>query len=186
MIDQAFTPTEKHLVPAFSPDQQAVVDAIVEWRDAWPAANQTFTLGGLAGTGKSTIVSYLAGCLPGAVVACPTGKAAHVLRRKGVDAGTIHALIYHPFGNSKGQPTYRLKRLLDAETIIIDEASMVDSKMYGDLCSFTKPILFVGDHGQLEPIGDNPHLMRNPDVRLEEIHRQEAGNPIIRMTRMAM
>src|SRR5476651_1962552 len=98
MIDQAFLTAEKPLVPPFSPDQQAVVDAILEWRDAWPATKQTFTLGGLAGTGKSTIVSYLARCLPGAVVACPTGKAAHVLQSKGVDAGTIHSLIYRPFG----------------------------------------------------------------------------------------
>src|SRR5215831_14725163 len=53
------------------------------------------TVGGLAGTGKTVLVSELAEHMPDFAVATPTGKAAHVLREKGVDrAGTIHSLIY--------------------------------------------------------------------------------------------
>jgi exodeoxyribonuclease-5 len=183
MIDQAITLGGSAIIPGFSPDQQAVFDAIMDWRSAWPATKQTFALGGLAGTGKTTIVSYLARCLPKPVIACPTGKAANVLQSKGVDARTIHSLIYEPFGKSNGQVRFRLRRHLDAETLIIDEASMVTSKIHGDLCSFSKPILFVGDHGQLEPVGENANLMKDPDVCLEQIHRQAEGNPIIRLAK---
>lgn len=68
-----------------------------------------------------------------------------------------------------------------AEIIIVDEASMVSSVLYNDLMSFNLPILFVGDHGQLEPIGDNPNLMADPEIRLEKIHRQAENNPILRL-----
>jgi ATP-dependent exoDNAse (exonuclease V) alpha subunit len=60
---------------------------------------------------------------------------------------------------------------LDCEGIIVDEASMVSEAIYKDLKSFGKPMIFVGDHGQLEPVGDKFNLMETPDYRLETIHR---------------
>jgi len=167
----------QELTPALSAEQKEVVDQIVDWRENCTREKPTFTLGGLAGTGKSVIVANLARLLPNCVVVCPTGKAANVLQCKGVDATTVHSLIYNVIGRAR----FRLKRHLDAATIIVDEASMVDAKLYGDLCSFSTPILFVGDHGQLEPLGENPHLMANPDLRLEIIYRQACDNPIIRL-----
>jgi exodeoxyribonuclease V len=41
-------------------------------------------------------------------------------------------------------------------------------------------ILAVGDHGQLPPVMSSGELMKNPELRLEKIHRQAEGNPIIR------
>jgi exodeoxyribonuclease V len=165
-----------HALPELTPEQVGVVEEIIEWRDSWPSTKQVFKLGGLAGTGKSAIIAHLARRLPDPLVACPTGKAAHVLQNRGVNAQTIHSSIYLAY-----QGQFRRKSKLAAKTLIIDEASMVTSKVYRDLCSFSMPILFVGDHGQLEPVGDNPHLMRDPDRRLEEIHRQAKDNPIIRL-----
>ena len=55
--------------------------------------------------------------------------------------------------------------------LIVDEASMVSQDIYKDLLSFGKPVIFVGDHGQLEPIGDKFNLMKDPDFTLEKIHR---------------
>ena len=52
---------------------------------------------------------------------------------------------------------------------------------FHDLLSFGLPVLFVGDHGQLEPIGTSAGLMADPHVRLETIHRQARGNPILRL-----
>ena len=64
--------------------------------------------------------------------------------------------------------------------IVVDEASMVSDEMLSDLKSFGVPILAVGDHGQLPPVGENKStLMLRPDIRLERIHRQSADNPII-------
>lgn len=70
--------------------------------------------------------------------------------------------------------TYRL--------IVIDEASMVSDDMLAALQSYGIPILAVGDHGQLPPVKGTGSLMRSPDIRLEKIHRQAAGNPIIALS----
>jgi len=57
---------------------------------------------------------------------------------------------------------------------------MISTDLYEDLKSFNIPILFVGDPGQLEPVGDNPNLMKEPDFVLSKIHRQAENSPIIR------
>jgi exodeoxyribonuclease-5 len=67
--------------------------------------------------------------------------------------------------------------------IIGDEASMISDDMLADLTSFGVPLLAVGDHGQLPPVGENKStLMLRPDIKLEKIHRQAADNPIILMS----
>lgn len=54
------------------------------------------TIAGPAGTGKSRLIKELIGKISGAVcVAVPTGQAARMLQSRGVDATTIHRLIYH-------------------------------------------------------------------------------------------
>jgi exodeoxyribonuclease-5 len=99
-----------------------------------------------------------------------------------VPATTIQGLIYAPLKAANGAVRFRRRRsLAGIQTIIIDEASMVDHLLLADLLAFGLPILFVGDHGQLEPIGTNPGLMANPRLRLEAVHRQAAGNPILRL-----
>ncbi len=67
--------------------------------------------------------------------------------------------------------------------IIVDEASMVDDAMLRDLKSYNVPILAVGDHGQLPPVGGVGSLMKAPQLRLEQIHRQAEGNPIIALSK---
>jgi exodeoxyribonuclease V len=66
--------------------------------------------------------------------------------------------------------------------LIVDEASMVSDDLLETLRSFHVPILAVGDHGQLPPVRGQGSLMRAPDIRLEKIHRQAAGNPIIALS----
>jgi exodeoxyribonuclease V len=167
----------------FSLDQQAVLDAVLEWRAQNPCGdNQYLTLGGYAGTGKSTLVSYLGEMWDNVAIATLCGKAAHVLRLKGADAQTIHSLLYVPFKGANGRPNFRKRQTLNGtRTLIIDEASMIDHLLFADILSFRLPTLFVGDHGQLEPIGTNPRLMANPKLRLEKIHRQAMDNPILRL-----
>lgn len=67
--------------------------------------------------------------------------------------------------------------------IIVDEASMVDDTMLRDLRGYGVPILAVGDHGQLPPVGAAGSLMKSPHLRLEKIHRQAEGNPIIALSK---
>jgi exodeoxyribonuclease-5 len=204
---------------ALSDEQRQVFEAILHLLDV----DQVQTVGGYAGTGKTVLVGALADRLPSYATCAYTGKAAHVLRKKGVpDARTIHATIYVPIERDltaaraelerlqeesrKGvltfgavreaearlreletQPAFRLKekRELHADDgakvrgFLVDEASMVSSELHDDLLSFGLPVVFVGDHGQLPPVGDSDvYLMAEPDHRLETIHRN--AGPIAR------
>ena len=129
------------------------------------------TLGGYAGTGKTTLISYLTKFFPDYGVCAYTGKAANVLRTKGMHgATTIHSRIYEPKFN-KGIVYFDLKANPNCDGFIVDEASMVSKEIYQDLKIFGLPLIFVGDHGQLEPVDSDFNLMASPMYRLEEIHR---------------
>ena len=74
----------------------------------------------------------------------------------------------------------------DAKLIVLDEASMVGEEMARDLMSLSKPILVLGDPGQLPPIkGEGAFTRDAPDVMLTEIHRQATESAIIRLATMA-
>jgi exodeoxyribonuclease-5 len=64
---------------------------------------------------------------------------------------------------------------------VVDEASMVNEEMATDLRATGARLLWVGDHGQLPPIGVDPGIMRNPDAKLETVCRQAESSPIIRL-----
>ena len=67
---------------------------------------------GYAGTGKSTLIQYLAANDPRLRIAAYSGKAADVLRRKGiVSASTVHRMIYKSPEHSR-EELDRLKALL--------------------------------------------------------------------------
>ncbi len=151
------------------------------------------TLGGYAGTGKTTLIGILHKELLKQnknikVAFCSyTGKASRVLRNKlsevGASVSTIHSLIYSPITNDRDEIVgWELTDKLDEDLIIVDESSMVDNKIWDDLCSFGIPIIAVGDHGQLPPISGNFNLMESPILQLTEIHRQAKDNPIIQLS----
>jgi len=158
-------------------EQQSAVDNCVE---AIKSNRIVFTLGGYAGTGKTTAIRAIVGSFAaGHVSVCAlAGKAVSVLRSKGIEASTIHSLIYHYDQESE---QFIKVPYLPCKAIVVDEASMVSEELYADLVSYCKPIVFVGDPAQLEPIGRDFNLMANPDIQLETIHRQAAENPIIEL-----
>lgn len=180
-------------------DQRTALNAIVSW---WQKPEHSYiTLGGYAGTGKTSLLSVIRQILnklnPKLSVAfCAyTGKASQVLEmtlqqhkaRKGGDSvSTIHSLIYAPVVDKTGKISrWKKKTSLKADLIIVDEASMVDRDVWEDLLTFGLPILAVGDHGQLPPIRPGFSLMIRPDIKLETIHRQAADNPIIKLSMIA-
>lgn len=154
-------------------EQKRIISEILKFK------KQVIRVGGFAGTGKTTLIQHLISFLPNFAVCAFTGKASNVLRKKGVGASTIHSLIYTPVVGADGKvvhdkhgnPIFDLADNLPYEGIIVDEASMVSKRLYDDLLSFDLPVIFVGDHGQLEPIGGDVNVMLNPDFRLETIHR---------------
>ena len=128
------------------------------------------SLGGYAGTGKTFLIKYLVKFFPSFAVAAYTGKAANVLRKKGIEASTIHSRIYKPAFDDEGV-FFELALDPGCDGFIIDEASMVSQEIYDDLKAYGLPMIFVGDHGQLEPIDSKLNLMQSPDYTLEDIHR---------------
>lgn len=74
----------------------------------------------------------------------------------------------------------------DCDLIVLDEVSMVGDEMAQDLLAFGKPILVLGDPGQLPPIkGEGAFTRAAPDVMLHEIHRQAGDSAILRLATMA-
>ena len=146
-------------------------------------------LAGYAGSGKTSIAPHLAEELGGNVLfLAPTNKAAKVLRSK-IDrpAQTIHSAIYFAPGESeRGGLTWTINpdgAASKCSLIVVDEASMVGSELGADLMRFGKPVLAIGDPGQLPPVQDTPYFcVGEPDFMLKEIHRQAADNPIIALS----
>ena len=182
-----------------SPDQATAVRDLYRWFQSHQ--EQTITLGGYAGTGKTTLASVLRWVLhdrhPDLSVAfCAfTGKATHVLRQRLEDAkvllpqdscSTLHALLYIPHVTKEGEIIgwHRAKEV-NAQLIIVDEASMVTEDIWRDLVSLRVPIIAIGDHGQLPPVSGSFNLVQEPKIRLENIHRQAAGNPILTLAHTA-
>ncbi len=170
-----------------SEDQQVAYDQISKWATK---PRGVLTLGGYAGSGKTQLLAKLIEDLGSDRFSCATftGKAANVLSQKLKDTvvTTIHSMIYRPFEKLDGTIAFAKKMDEEAEiesTIVIDEASMVDERVLEDLKSFRRPILAIGDHGQLPPISGPSVLMQEPDLRLEKIHRQAEGSPIIQLSK---
>lgn len=146
-------------------------------------------IAGVAGSGKSTIVKefverYMKKYNNIKYVAF-TGKAALVLRNKGLPATTIHKLIYNAHYNPKTRTYYFTKKKYldeDIDLIIVDEVSMVSKSILKDLASFKIPIIALGDPMQLEAIGERNHLLTHPDIFLDEVHRQALDNDIIKLS----
>ncbi|WP_221088094.1 SF1B family DNA helicase RecD2 [Deinococcus aquaedulcis] len=145
-------------------------------------------LTGGPGTGKSTTtraVADLAEKLGLEVGLCaPTGKAARRLGEvTGRTASTIHRLLgYGPAG-------FRHNHLEPApyDLLIVDEVSMCGDGLMLSLLSAVPPgarVLLVGDTDQLPPVdaGLPLHALTQvaPTVRLTQVYRQAAQNPIIR------
>ena len=182
-----------------SQDQATALQTIGAWYKGKTAP--FITLGGYAGTGKTTLIAYLRKALQDyedstRVAFCAfTGKAARVLDdrlklhsvvRGGDNVSTIHSLIYTAQLDDHGAvASWQLKDKLEYDLIIVDEASMIDEGIWNDLLSFAVPVLAVGDHGQLPPVGSAFNLMANPQLRLDRIFRQEADSAIIEVATLA-
>ena len=143
------------------------------------------------GVGKTTIVrgivSLFLACKRSVALAAPTGRAAKRLQETtGQPAATLHRLLeWRPgegmFGRNQSRP-------LEADLLVVDEASMIDIRLCADLvaalASGTR-LLLVGDQDQLPSVGPGM-VLRDviasgtfPVVRLNEIFRQAAQSLIV-------
>ena len=146
-----------------------------------------------AGTGKSTLISFIIDALGidkdnEVCYVAFTGKAATVLRAKGcANATTAHRLLYHARPKADGGFVF-IKRSKEEfkhlKVIVVDEVSMLPKEMWELLLSRGVYVLATGDPGQLPPIDpdtDN-HVLDEPHIFLDEIMRQAQDSEIIRLS----
>lgn len=125
------------------------------------------------------------------------GKAAMQMGRSGLPAQTLHSLIYScekvckrdDNGNiildQKGKPIlhvdFKLKKSLPSniKLIVLDEGSMVNTKMAEDLLSFGIPVIVLGDLNQLPPVFGKSYFLNNPNYNLTQVMRQKEDDPIV-------
>lgn len=175
-------------------EQQQALATLVEfangsWRhDAW-----AMTLGGYAGTGKTTVISQLQAKIPFKRVAytAPTHKAVHVMsgiaRHSEEDYRTIHSLLGLRPSQSHGKTT--LKKVAGTslgkyDLVVVDECSMVGADLFGYIQKaseeFRVKFLFMGDPAQLPPVGESLSPTFHLDgVILSTVMRQRGEHPVL-------
>lgn len=143
------------------------------------------------GVGKTTIVKaivHLARLVHRKVsLAAPTGRAAKRLGEATLsEAMTLHRLLEylpHEGGFQRGP-----SNPLDADLVVIDEASMVDAQLFRAVLGAVRPgaqLVLVGDVDQLPSVGAGSVLADVIDseaatvIRLTEIFRQAAQSKIV-------
>ena len=189
-IQDHITSVEKELGIHYDTIQkQAICDAI---------QNKVFILTGGPGTGKTTVINGIIAVyallegldlskkssLP-ILLAAPTGRAA---RRMNELTGLPSATIHRHLGMTGDDDTSHLEDYLDADFIIVDEFSMVDTwlanQLFSNISSNSK-ILIVGDSDQLpsvspgQVLADLLQIPTIPQTRLERIYRQSEESTIV-------
>ncbi|MGW1496705.1 SF1B family DNA helicase RecD2 [Streptomyces sp. NPDC002402] len=121
------------------------------------------------------------------VLAAPTGRAAKRLAElTGAEASTVHRLLELKPG---GDAAYDRDRPLDADLVVVDEASMLDLLLANKLVKAVAPgahLLLVGDVDQLPSVGAG-EVLRDlladggpvPSVRLTRIFRQAQQSGVV-------
>ncbi len=144
------------------------------------------------GTGKTTIVRVLmrAGGRGGErwLLAAPTGRAARRLSETtGAEARTLHRLL--EFNPGDGSFARSHTNPLEADGVLVDEASMVDLNMMAFLVDALPAgcrLVLVGDADQLPSVGPGRVLGELvecgavPVCTLTEVYRQAADSGIVR------
>lgn len=156
--------------------------------------NKMALITGGPGTGKTTIIQALVEAFQqtsqNRILLCaPTGRAAKRLTEAtGYEATTIHRLLMPVQGSDSYDFTKNEDNLLEADVVIVDEASMLNVQLYYSLLAAIPEsayVIIVGDVEQLPPIGAG-FVLRDlldseviPYVRLNTIFRQKEGNRIV-------
>lgn len=166
-----------------APEQQQAVRLALTQKVAvltgGPGCGKSFTVRSvveLARAKKATVV-----------LAAPTGRAAKRLSElTGAEASTVHRLLELKPG---GDAAYDADRPLDADLVVVDEASMLDLLLANKLVKAVPPgahLLLVGDVDQLPSVGAG-EVLRDllagsgpvPAVRLTRIFRQAQQSGVV-------
>jgi exodeoxyribonuclease V alpha subunit len=165
-----------------APEQAAAVRLALTQRVA--------VLTGGPGCGKSytvrAIVTLARAKRATVVLAAPTGRAAKRLAElAGIPAATLHRLLQLRPG---GDAAFDREHPLDADLVVVDEASMLDVLLANKLVKAVPPgahLLLVGDVDQLPSVGAG-EVLRDllaaaalPRVRLTKVFRQAQRSGVV-------
>lgn len=147
------------------------------------------------GTGKTTIIKALIEIFEEhgikVMLCAPTGRAAkRISETSGYEAKTVHRLLEVAYDIGQEDKAYfsrNEENPLDADAIIMDEASMIDIVIMSALLKAMKPgtrLILVGDADQLPSVGPGKVLSdiiesgAIPVVKLDRIFRQSEKSMI--------
>jgi len=145
------------------------------------------------GTGKSTLISeFLKRAKNKNIALCaPTGKAAkRIIEVTQHSAMTIHRLLGATSENDHWVFSHGPDNFLTYDTVVVDEASMIDAELCDALLKAINPhstsVFFIGDANQLPSVGPGQvfaDLINSgmiPVSRLEHVHRAAAESWVCR------
>ena len=182
-LDRAISWVQSELGITLAERQVAAVRASI--------TSKILVITGGPGTGKTTIIRSIMGIYrrlkQGILLAAPTGRAAkRMSEATGQEAKTIHRLLeFSPQERGFRRNEYNP---LEADVIVVDESSMVDTLLMHHLLKavpVTATLILVGDVDQLPSVGAG-NVLRDiidsdaiPVVKLNEIFRQSRESLII-------
>ncbi|MFD8914268.1 ATP-dependent RecD-like DNA helicase [Streptomyces sp. NPDC059575] len=166
-----------------APEQEAAVRLALTEKVAvltgGPGCGKSFTVRSIVELARAKRAKVL--------LAAPTGRAAKRLAElTGAEASTVHRLLELRPG---GDAAYDRERPLDADLVVVDEASMLDLLLANKLVKAVPPgahLLFVGDVDQLPSVGAG-EVLRDllaeggpvPAVRLTRVFRQAQQSGVV-------
>lgn len=185
-IEKVISECEERSGITLSDEQKTAVKAVAE-------TSVSIITGG-PGTGKTTIINTIIALMQeinqDVVLAAPTGRAAKRMTAvTGKDAKTLHRLLGFKQKGDGAEFTYDESNPLEADVIIVDEASMIDVLLMSALLKAVKPgakLVLSGDADQLPSVGPGNVLgdiIKSGTVKtisLTNIYRQ-AGESLIVM-----
>ncbi|WP_436990345.1 SF1B family DNA helicase RecD2 [Streptomyces sp. enrichment culture] len=166
-----------------APEQEAAVRLALTRKVAvltgGPGCGKSFTVRSVVELARAKKAKVL--------LAAPTGRAAKRLAElTGAEASTVHRLLELKPG---GDAAYDRDRPLDADLVVVDEASMLDVLLANKLVKAVAPgahLLLVGDVDQLPSVGAGQVLgdllapdSPVPSVRLTRIFRQAQKSGVV-------
>lgn len=177
-VDKAEIPRKSRNGHSYTPGQLEAIETALKY--------PVVVLTGGPGTGKTTVLRGIIEVLERegkkVVLAAPTGRAAkRMTTLTGVEASTIHRLL--GFRSGEGYKARQIK----ADTLIIDEGSMMEQVLFNHLLQALKSdthVILVGDTNQLPAIGAGDvlrDLIKSgivPVMHLDENFRQGEGSGI--------
>lgn len=163
----------------YTDDQTATLNLVANAIDVHSGTKEVI-ISGFAGTGKTTILYNMVkyalsnNKFKELFILAPTNKALVVLKSKIAlnekYFSTLHSVLY---GAPDEDGQWIQSKTLYNSIVFIDESSMISVEILQDIRKTFQNclIIYLGDGYQLEPVGNDPKLLKNPNIVLQQVMR---------------